>query len=78
MVGAKASLSEQHPREQGLKLVFRHRKERKLFLSEQHPREQGLKLLKQPEDSYYYLELSEQHPREQGLKPINFTTPPDM
>jgi len=65
----EVQLSEQHPREQGLKLVFTELPPGVIDLSEQHPREQGLKLLKQPEDSYYYLELSEQHPREQGLKP---------
>ena len=61
-------LSEQHPREQGLKQgvgpLGGPEDDR---LSEQHPREQGLKRRRQHWQSRSSL-LSEQHPREQGLK----------
>jgi len=60
-------LSEQHPREQGLKRTVVNKNRPEFKLSEQHPREQGLKR------GYLMLgmgtySLSEQHPREQGLK----------
>ena len=61
-------LSEQHPREQGLKLdTWRHERQLARRLSEQHPREQGLKPYKEIVDAGANI-LSEQHPREQGLK----------
>ena len=61
-------LSEQHPREQGLKqCCHKEKKEMKFRLSEQHPREQGLKLSLSDVVSGNEV-LSEQHPREQGLK----------
>jgi len=37
------ALSEQHPREQGLKPIRTVKTKLRLQLSEQHPREQGLK-----------------------------------
>jgi len=64
-------LSEQHPREQGLKQ--RHQAsavETRRNLSEQHPREQGLKHVWWICNNGVYRVLSEQHPREQGLKPV--------
>jgi len=60
-------LSEQHPREQGLKPVLPWRAIKRDLLSEQHPREQGLKL-KVVIIHHLLNRLSEQHPREQGLK----------
>jgi len=73
--GAADRLSEQHPREQGLKPM------RAVFgriyfniLSEQHPREQGLKHRPYLDIRIYRgYRLSEQHPREQGLKPRGST-----
>ena len=41
--GDSSSLSEQHPREQGLKRFGHFKPLLKVGLSEQHPREQGLK-----------------------------------
>ena len=44
-ISPKFMLSEQHPREQGLKQKWAVRINFEERLSEQHPREQGLKLL---------------------------------
>jgi len=64
---ATTCLSEQHPREQGLKLQCVANTGVGFTLSEQHPREQGLKHATHPWSILPFL-LSEQHPREQGLK----------
>ena len=61
-------LSEQHPREQGLKHLLSIGDNTPKLLSEQHPREQGLKLKYAGISISCSLILSEQHPREQGLK----------
>jgi len=62
-------LSEQHPREQGLKPNSgRWFKWVLKTLSEQHPREQGLKPNSGRWFKWVLKTLSEQHPREQGLK----------
>ena len=65
---ARGKLSEQHPREQGLKHDGEISHRLALELSEQHPREQGLKLNVIRSFSAVSPTLSEQHPREQGLK----------
>ena len=62
------SLSEQHPREQGLKLEWWIDQETGYPLSEQHPREQGLKHRGRTGGGPRRPRLAEQHPREQGLK----------
>jgi len=64
----KRELSEQHPREQGLKLMVSEGIGRVFPLSEQHPREQGLKQKVGKIRGVHRALLSEQHPREQGLK----------
>jgi len=69
------ALSEQHPREQGLKHdVSLWEVSAVGILSEQHPREQGLKLACKPGDALLRDILSEQHPREQGLKLVDVGT----
>jgi len=72
MATKTTQLSEQHPREQGLKHMDEKVCNTWDKLSEQHPREQGLKLYGSIMLNSV-LSLSEQHPREQGLKHGGFT-----